>query len=55
MCEIKQLRCKMLGDFRALQQDNDSFKRRIVENEKKMRELKLIVGALEHLIDEVGE
>jgi predicted nucleic acid-binding Zn-ribbon protein len=49
MSEAKQMRDKILNDIQALKQDNDSWKRQIKENEKKIVELEQIAKALENI------
>lgn len=52
MNEAIQLRNKLLGEIQALKQDNSSWKRKIVENEKRIVELEQITKSFEHLTKE---
>jgi hypothetical protein len=46
MGEAQNLRQKVLADIQAMKQDNESWKRQIQENEKKIAELEQIADAL---------
>jgi len=47
--EAETIRKKVLGDIQAMKQDNESWKRQIQENEKKMTELEQVAEALAKL------
>jgi predicted nucleic acid-binding Zn-ribbon protein len=55
MSEAKQMHTKLKSDIQALTQDNDSWKRKITENEHKIAELQKIVEVLEPLCKEVEQ
>lgn len=55
MSEAKQMQTKLKSDIQALAQDNESWKRKIGENEQKIEELQKIVEVLEPLCEEEGK
>ena len=55
MNEAKQMHTKLKSDIQALTQDNDSWKRKITENEHKIAELQKIAKAIEPLCKEVEQ
>jgi hypothetical protein len=55
MSEAKQMQTKLKSDIMALAQDNESWKRKIAENEHTISELQKIVEVLEPLCKEVEQ
>lgn len=55
MSEAKQMHTKLKSDIQALAQDNDSWKRKIAENEQTIAELQKIVEVLEPLCEDDGK